>query len=283
LSGGHSSVVNLTILDGNITASGWNGTGIGSVYRCSSSVERISILNGSLTLAISQPDIGGGLYSDGDVTIWNGLFDCSAINWTVCFNSSSLTFATGSIIAITNYNIVGASSTSRVVGSPELYFEYVSNSTEEGLTGLPLIHLESIPFGHRTVYTLRIDGFDSDNHDFHREVQFDGNRSRGCAFSVNSVGNYSVSFESIESWIPHFSGFLGHDGIPLFSANDLNDNFYSSVIVLPANATATSTPFPTAAISGTPTRPFTRWDVPFSRGTGQIFRSFNCFLMFFSL
>jgi hypothetical protein len=65
------------------------------------------------------------------VTVINGFFDCSALNDTFCFNSSSLTFQDGDIRAITDYRTVGPSSRSEISGFPSLYFEYISKSSLE--------------------------------------------------------------------------------------------------------------------------------------------------------
>jgi hypothetical protein len=96
---------------------------------------------------------------------------------------------TGSTTAVTGYTVVGAASGVQMDGSPELTFEYLSNSTQEGLTTLALIHLGSLDLPHATACILKIAGVDDDNRDFHREVPFDAARSRGCAFSVPALGN----------------------------------------------------------------------------------------------
>jgi hypothetical protein len=117
-------------------------------------------------------------------------------------------------------------------------------------------------FPVRTVYRLTIVGIDDHNRDFGRDVVFDSNRSRGCAISVESLGNYSIF---VQSEIPAFSGLLGHDGISSFSASQSDDNLYFSVqLLLP-------TPVATAR--------FTQWDTPIAPRIGQFFLSFGCFLM----
>jgi hypothetical protein len=222
-------------------------------------------------LTTSEPIAGGGIWSDGQVTISNGKFDCSSINSAPCFNASSLTFAGGSTAVIASYEVVGASSTSRISGSPELYFEYLSNSTEEGLTALPLIHLESIWLSFPTLYKLTIVGVGGEaDRNFSRWLVFNGERSRGCAFSVPSLGDYIIQFEAAS---PPVSGLLGHDGIALFAANEMNDNFYSVAHV--HRPTSSPTPGPTAVFTDTIFRHHTR--------IGQIFLSLNCLLMGFDL
>jgi hypothetical protein len=79
-----------------------------------------------------------------------------------------------------------------------------------------------------------------------RQVTFNASRSPGCAFTVGSVGNYSIAFNSIS---PPSSGRLGHDGIPLFSASGPYDNWYSAApLYFP-----TDSPHATATSSRTPT------------------------------
>jgi hypothetical protein len=155
---GESVVSSLTISGGNISAAGAGGAGIGSgptAGRASSVVSRLVIVNGSFDLHASAPYPGIGTQRD-TVMIFNGIFDCSAINASACFNSSSLTFQDGNITAITNYQTVGPSSQSQVYGLPSLYFEYLSNSSREELIGIPILHLDAIQLGNLGIYTLTI-------------------------------------------------------------------------------------------------------------------------------
>jgi hypothetical protein len=123
-------------------------------------------------------------------------------------NGTAIGFGTGSAIAITSGEVVGASSDWQISGSPQLYFEYLSNSIQEELTNLPLIHLESISLPHAAVYKLRISRVDGSNPGFVREVEFDTTRARRCAFSVPEVGSYTISFESTS---PVSGGSLEHE------------------------------------------------------------------------
>jgi hypothetical protein len=193
-------------------------------------VSHLRIFNGSFNLQASFPwaGIGSGPFSSvlDTVTISGGFFDCSAIDSTFCFNAGSLTFQGGSMSAITNYRTVGPSIQSLISGSPDLYFEYISHSSRESLTGLPILHLESISFPYSTVYSLRIQRESETGVGSERELTFDANRSRGFAFTVDSVGNYSIIFNSLP---PESSGRLGHDGVLSFFASDPSDNLYSEV------------------------------------------------------
>jgi hypothetical protein len=184
------------------------------------------------------------------VTILNGFFDCSSLGSTFCFNGTSLSFQDGSTSAITNLQTVGPSSPSQISGSPSLYFEYLSNSSREGLTGFPILHLGSISFASLTMYNLTVRQEDGDGPRFEREVMFNGSRSRGCAFTVGSVGSYRIFFSSV--WRP-LRGRLAHDGILLLSASGAYDSYYSAdPIYLPTESPAASlTPKPTATGSRT--------------------------------
>jgi hypothetical protein len=159
------------------------------------------------------------------VTILNGFFDCSALTSTFCFRSTALTFGDGFTDVTTGYQTVAASSNSRISGSPSLYFEYIADSSREGLTGLPILHLAPIRFPYSTIYTLSARQKDEKGAGFEREVIFDGGRSRGCAFTVDSVANYTISFQSVS---PASSGRLEHGRVSSFFAAGLYDNLYSA-------------------------------------------------------
>jgi hypothetical protein len=152
----------LMISGGNIHARGSDGAGIGTAVADLgfSRVSELVIVNGSFSLQASFPcpGIDSGPFSAGQETlrIMNGFFDCSAVNASFCFNSSALTFQDGSISAVTNYRTVASSSSSQMAGSPSLYFEYILDSSAEGLSGLPILHLGSISFPYATLYSLSV-------------------------------------------------------------------------------------------------------------------------------
>jgi hypothetical protein len=184
----------------------------------------------------------------------NGFFDCSALKNTFCFNSSALTFQDGDITAIANYRAVGPSSKPEIYGFPSLYFEYISQSSQEWFIGLPILDLESTSLAIATVYRLSIRREGGNDGGSERQLIFDSTRSRGCAFTVGSVGNYSIFFSSA---VPSLSGRLGHDDVFSFFAADPYDNLYSAVPFdfstesAPASATNSYTPTSTQ----TATRP----------------------------
>jgi hypothetical protein len=254
---GSSTVSTLTILGGNINTSGSNGAGIGSGSG-SSNVSQLIVVNGSFRLRAVSPYAGIGTTgfspSTDTVTIVNGFFDCSALNSTFCINSNALIFRDGSTTAITTYRTVCPSSESRILGFAHLYFEYLSLSSPEHLTGLPILHLESISFAYRTVYTLSIMLAVKDDERFERELIFNATRSRGCAFTVGSLGNYSIFFKSAS---PPSSGRLEHDGIQSFFAAGPYDTLYSAAPVnfpsesVHATATGSHTPPSTQALTPT--------------------------------
>jgi hypothetical protein len=105
------------------------------------------------------------------------------------------------------------------------------------------------------VYRLSIRWEGGNDGGFERELIFDGTRSRGCAFSVGSVGNYSIFFSSAA---PPLRGQLEHDRLFSFVAADPYDTLYSAVPLyfatesVPASATALATPTSTATRPGTP-------------------------------
>jgi hypothetical protein len=186
----------------------------------------------------------------------------------------SLTFAPGSIRAITSSGIVGSPSNSQASEPAELYFEYLSESTRERLIGVPLIHFESISFPFPAVYTLKVIGIDDSNQDFSDDIVFDATPFRGCAFSVRSIGNYTVFFESA---VPAASGVLAHDEIGSFAADESSDNFYLAVHVLEPTPTVPTSrlrsPLPTS------TDRFTVGFFPLSARVAPIFRPLNCLFL----
>jgi hypothetical protein len=156
--------------------------------------------------------------------IGDGFFDCSALENKPCFNVNSLTLNNGSITVITNSTQIGPSfQTVNIVGNAELYFEYLSESSKEEFTGIPLIHLDSISLPSVSLYKLMIEEIKGKHE---REIIFDAGRLQGCGFSVESVGNYSISVESDPS---EWKGHLVHNESLVFSVNGSWDNFYSDV------------------------------------------------------
>jgi hypothetical protein len=252
-----SSVAQINIEGGNISATGSNSAAIGSGYttgtRSNSTVQSLTVSGGTITLNGSHSGIGSGTsatsgWSSLDrLTVTQGFFDCSALISISCFNARSHTFATGSIVAVTSSRTITASSAWQITGSPNLYFEYLSDSSQEGLSSIPLIHLPSIQVPYRTIYVLTIHRIVGNSAQFEREVEFNASRSRGCAFSVSSIGEYSILFSSAE---PEMSGYLVHDGIGFFAATKRSDNLYSSVQLsyptnTPPRSRATDSPSPT--------------------------------------
>jgi hypothetical protein len=102
----------------------------------------------------------------------------------------------------------------------------LSVSSAESFVGRPILHLDSISFPYSATYTLRVRLDEGNDAGFEREFPFDANRSRGCAFTVESTGNYSIFFSSVS---PESNGQLDHDGLASFSVSGAYDNFYPSV------------------------------------------------------
>jgi hypothetical protein len=132
----------------------------------------------------------------------------------------------------------------KIVGEPELHFGYLSNSSKEEFEGISLIHLESIGFSVRTSYNLSLGETDGEDEG---GVVFDGSVLRGCAFSIKSVGNYSISFLSASA---ELFGRLVHNASLTFSVDGLWDNFFSDVNIYwmrSPTPMSSSTPTPMAA------------------------------------
>jgi hypothetical protein len=220
---GASIVDNLTIFGGHISATGSNGAaaiggGIGGSH-----VSFIAILNGSFTLSASSSGIGSASRVTTELTIRDGLFDCGAME-RPCFNATTVKFDNGSVTVITNYSSVWSSSQSRKSGDPQLYFEYISNSLPEPLTGISLLHMQSIRLPSPAIYAFKIGQITGNDDGIRRTLFFNSSRSRGCALSLQSTGNNSISFDSAA---PELSGRLHHDGDFIFRADQSSDNLYS--------------------------------------------------------
>jgi hypothetical protein len=137
--------------------------------------------------------------------------------------------------------------------SGNLYFEYLSTSgRESNFAGQSLLHLGSIALPYRGVYALTVQKV---GHPGTISVFFDGSRAHGCAFSVGSVGNYTINFTS---GLGVSSGRLEHDGIFLFAADVLGDNFFPALGCGIA-ASTTSPPAGTRVATAKPTVTETLW------------------------
>jgi hypothetical protein len=144
-----------------------------------------------------------------------------------------------------------------ISAAPEGYFEYLSTSLREGLTSLALLHLESVPLPSKGLYRLRITGADEATDGIVRTALFDGIRSRGCAFSVPSLGNHTISFESVAG---ASTGSLEKAGVRSFAATAVHDNFYSevSLAIPPQSPSVSGSPEATPKPTLTATAAFTR-------------------------
>jgi hypothetical protein len=195
-------------------------------------VSSIEVAGGALTLNSSGAGIGAGS-SLGRLTIHNGAFDCTAVTAGACLSGSAVVIGTGSSVVIAGSETVLGSPNTTIEEDAEAYFQYVGNSSEEQFEGIPMIHVGSILLPYPTLYALTI----GDDGGFEREIIFDGNRFQGGAFSVPSIGKYSLAFRSVG---PGVNGILHHNASGSFGATRLGDNFYSI-----ADYTLLSTPNPT--------------------------------------
>jgi hypothetical protein len=155
----------------------------------------------------------------------------------------------GSTVVIGNRQRVTTSSGWIVSGLPTLYFEYLSRSSREAVSSIPMIHLESIALPYPAVYVFTVSRIIGEQLVFEREVEFNGSCSRGCAFSVSSIGNYSVEFRSTD---PEFAGRFLHGGSQSFAAAEPSDNFYSDVQLLSTTHRPSSTPRPSPTATSSP-------------------------------
>jgi hypothetical protein len=99
------------------------------------------------------------------------------------------------------------------------------------------------------VYTLRIRKLGGNEAD-EQEVIVDKNRVEGCAFSVESLGTYNITFQSV---LPGLAGSLHHNWNLSFGADIEGDNFFQIV----DDDLATPTPWATGSPAATPTVPQT--------------------------
>jgi hypothetical protein len=174
------------------------------------------------------------------LTIRNGFFDCSALTSSRCLQAASLTFDNGSVNAIVRYRQVASSSNLAISGNPQLYFEYLSTSVLETLDGIPLLHLESISLAYAALYRFTLRQATASDPGFQRGVLFNSDRALGCAFSVPSIGNYTISFESAS---PGVNGQLHRNGTFVFEADKQAETLYYDVEYwLDPTPRATSTP-----------------------------------------
>jgi hypothetical protein len=139
-------------------------------------------------------------------TIANALVDCTGVAGRACLNAAQVTIGAGPTYVITEWEAVLGGSGCQIADRARVHFEYRSNYRKEQFAGQPLIHLGSILFPSTAVCTLTIHRVYDDA--LERTLIFDGNRRPSMAFSVGSLGNYSMAFESVT---PGVIGRLHHN------------------------------------------------------------------------
>jgi hypothetical protein len=114
----------------------------------------------------------------------------------------------------------------------------------------------SILFPAPARYALTIEKVGENDTDraFERELILDKSRFEGCAFSVRSVGNYSLSFRRGEPGEDVVIR-LHHNGSLSFNADVQGDNFFPSADLL----VPTLTPATSAMATTSFTTPFGRY------------------------
>jgi hypothetical protein len=211
-----------------------------------------------------------------------------------------VTIGNGSTVVITAQQALVSTTGWAFSDRANLHFEHLSDSAKETkLAGVPVIHIGSLFLPYSALYALIIERRDANGNPggFEREVIFNGTRANGLAFSVGSLGNYSISFRSV---LPGVVGRLHHNESFAFNADLLGDNFFSfaEYLLLPTLPTeshtatesppssaprtpsvtetlsVTETPSPTATVSPpSPSASPVVWPDPLSSATDPVWRS----------
>jgi hypothetical protein len=219
-----STVENLLISGGSITASGSGGAGIGS---CSSGdLLNLRILGGSFRIRDGIVGIGSpDLSSLSRLTIGSPHIDCRSIGGYPCLRSSSIVFDGGSVSGVTRASNFLDVETAEFSGSPSMTILYRESSKREQFTGLPIIHIESVTFPSKRIHEVRVRGIGGTNANFERKFRFNPRTDRGFGISVPSVGSYKLSYRSEDEFS---EGCLMHDGLCIFYVASENDTFYET-------------------------------------------------------
>jgi hypothetical protein len=230
--GNVSTILNLMIENGRFTFRGINSTGIGSgagTFLNRSRIDSVKISGGKFDFKGA-----GGLdcrYCD-SLIIGNSSLDCSGISSNFCLRAPNVTFRNGPFNIRTPQSNFVEFERAMFSGNPELWIEYLSTSVRENIIGLPIIHIEQLQFNFSSIYQLYISRSDEINYDCNRSFIINSSNIRGIAFSVPSLGNYSISYATLS---PRQSGYLFHDSINTFAALFDNDTFHSKADLVQAN------------------------------------------------
>jgi hypothetical protein len=203
--------------------------GIGSFVITGGSF-RLSGVNG---IGCEYPEQCGPLF------IGNATVHCSAISNGACLQATTVNFTTGVLTVSTPQSTFVDFQNSVFSGSPELRIQYRSTSVRELLIGLPIIHIERIDFLFPSIYELHISPSNQTITDFSRFFTLNSSEVRGLAFSVPSLGNYTISYRSRS---PVETGYLIHDSMNSFAALANNDTFYSIATINSTNIACSPNP-----------------------------------------
>jgi hypothetical protein len=225
------SVSNLSIIAGTFHLWSTSGAGVGAFsFTSSGRVTDLCVVGGSLFIHEGIVGIGGpNLSSVANLRLGSAHIDCRSIGANTCLRSSSIFFDNGSLTSVTGAANVLEFDRITFSFSSEICTIYTGLSRQEHLTGLSIIHIESLLFPSNLTYKIVVLGAGELNETFHRSVLFHAESERGFGISVPSVGNYTITYNSTDE-LSH--GCLVHDGLATFGALGKNDTLYESAEVL---------------------------------------------------
>jgi hypothetical protein len=234
---GTSTVGQIVFNSGSFSVSASNGAGIGPAYGPTANrtwIDYVKIAGGEFVF-----DGSAGIDSI-SLSLANASLDCSRISSTSCIRGRNIAFTAGPLIVRTPVSNFVEFGSAAFAGNPELLIEYSATSVPESLTGLPMIHIGQLEFPFPSIYKLYV---------CNRSFTIDSSQVRGIGFSVPSLGNYSLLYESSS---PFTTGALVHDSVDSFAALAHSDTFYSSANFVPNQNSAIShdgLPCPFATLS----------------------------------
>jgi hypothetical protein len=110
--------------------------------------------------------------------------------------------------------------------SAEIYTIYTGPSTQELMTGLPIIHVQFAASIAYPISRLIVQNNDDTTKAYRREVLFNLSAHRGFAISVPSIGNYKLLSHSTD---PVLCRSLVLNDVTTFAALTDGDTFYGDV------------------------------------------------------
>jgi hypothetical protein len=221
------SVSNLSISGGTFHLWSRSGAGVGaSTFSSPGVITDLSLVGGSFFVHEGIVGIGGSnLSSVAHLRLGSAYIDCRSIGANICLRVSSLLFDNGSLTSVTGASNLLEFDRITFSFSSEIYTIYTGFSKQEGFTGLPIIHIESVLFPSNLTSEITVIGAVDVNERFNRSVLFNSESERGFGISVPSVGNYTITYGSTDG---SSHGCLVHDGFTTFAALRKIDTFYGN-------------------------------------------------------